>query len=124
MAEKILIVDDSVSMRQMAQIVLKQNGYEIVQAQDGKEALSTFNEEIDVVVTDLNMPNLDGIELIKSIRGGSVNTRVPIIMLTTESEETKKQEGKKAGATAWLTKPFNKDALLKVLHKVTGDVSF
>ncbi len=124
MKEKVLIIDDSVSMRQMTSIILTQAGYEVVQAVDGKDALSKLTQDIKLVLTDLNMPNMGGIELIKAIRGGTVNKAVPIIMVTTESEEAMKLEGKKAGASAWIVKPFNQEVLIGTIKKVTGSISF
>jgi two-component system chemotaxis response regulator CheY len=123
-AEKILIVDDSVSMRQMTSIILKNAGYTVEQAVDGEEGLSKISEDVSLIITDYNMPGMNGIELIRQIRAGSTNKAVPILMLTTESEEAKKTEGREAGATAWLTKPFDKEQLLGVIKKVTGGVSF
>lgn len=119
-----LIVDDSVSMRQMETIILKQAGYEVVEASDGREALEQLTADVSVVVTDFNMPNMNGVEFIRAVREGSVNKSVPILMLTTESEDDKKQQGKEAGATAWLTKPFEQDQLLKAIRKIAGSVDF
>lgn len=124
MGEKIMVVDDSVSMRQMTGIILTQAGYEIVQAVDGNEALEKFDDSIDLLITDYNMPNMNGIELIKSVRNGNVNKAVPILMVTTESEDEKKMEGKEAGATGWITKPFDKDLLLNTIKKITQAVEF
>ncbi|NBC29272.1 MAG: response regulator [Spirochaetes bacterium] len=124
MAETILIVDDSVSMRQMTSIILKNAGYTVEQAADGEEGLSKVSDDISLVITDYNMPGMNGIELIKKIRAGSTNKAVPILMLTTESEESKKNEGKNAGATGWLTKPFDKEKLLSTIKKIMGSVSF
>ncbi len=124
MAETILIVDDSVSMRQMTSIILKNAGYTVEQAADGEEGLSKVTDDISLIITDYNMPGMNGIELIKKIRAGSTNKAVPILMLTTESEESKKNEGKNAGATGWLTKPFDKEKLLATIRKIMGSVSF
>ncbi|MCF7937219.1 MAG: response regulator [Spirochaetales bacterium] len=124
MKDKILIADDSVSMRQMLKIILTKAGYEFVEANDGQEALKLFSDEFMLVITDLNMPNMNGIELIRSIRNGNVNSSVPIVMVTTESEESMKMEGRKAGATAWIVKPFNEEKLLAVIKKISGEVSF
>ncbi len=119
-----MVVDDSVSMRQMTGIILTQAGYETVQAADGNEALEKFDDSIKLLITDYNMPNMNGIELIKSIRNGNVNKAVPILMVTTESEDEKKMEGKEAGATGWITKPFDKDLLLNTIKKITQAVEF
>ncbi|MFN2312121.1 MAG: response regulator [Spirochaetia bacterium] len=124
MAEKILIVDDSVSMRQMTNMILGGAGYEVVQAVDGKDGLAKMSADIKVVITDYNMPNMNGIEFIKAVRSGAVNKSVPILMVTTESEDSKKQEGKNAGATGWITKPFDKDTLLQTINKVAGSLDF
>jgi len=124
MAEKILIVDDSVSMRQMTNMILGGAGYEVVQAVDGKDGLAKMSADIKVVISDYNMPNMNGIEFIKAVRSGTVNKSVPILMVTTESEDSKKQEGKSAGATGWITKPFDKDTLLQTIKKVAGSLDF
>ncbi|MFP4644407.1 MAG: response regulator [Spirochaetales bacterium] len=124
MADKILVVDDSVSMRQMEKLILKQAGYEVVEASDGEEGLSVLSADVKAVVTDYNMPNMTGVEFIKAIRGGTVNKSVPILMVTTESEQDKKQEGKAAGATGWLTKPFEQDQLVKAIRKIADSVEF
>ncbi len=124
LAEKVLIVDDSVSMRQMERMILTQAGYEVVEASDGKDALSKLSADISVVVTDLNMPNMNGVELVEAIRAGDVNRSVQILILTTESESEKKRQGKEAGATAWLTKPFEQHQLLKAVRKISEKVRF
>jgi two-component system, chemotaxis family, chemotaxis protein CheY len=120
MAKKILIADDSSSMRQMINFTLDEAGFTVVQSVDGADALSKFSADINVVITDLNMPNKNGIELIKAIRSGSVNKFLPIIMLTTESQAAKKEEGKVAGATAWIVKPFTPENLIETIKKVAG----
>jgi two-component system chemotaxis response regulator CheY len=124
MGDKILVTDDSVSMRQMTSIILKQAGYEVIEAVDGTDALEKLNEDIKVLITDYNMPNMNGIELIKAVRSGSVNKSIPILMVTTESEDAKKQEGKQAGATGWITKPFDKETLVGTLKKIADTVEF
>ena len=121
MTKRIMTVDDSVSVRQMVSFTLKNAGYETVEASDGKDALSKLNGSgINMIVTDLNIPNLDGIGLIKEVRAKSEYKFIPIIMLTTESQDNKKQEGKSAGATGWIVKPFKPDQLLAVVKKVLG----
>ena len=120
MGKKILIADDSSSMRQMIAFTLSEEGHTVVESVDGEDAVSKFTADINVVVTDLNMPKMNGIDLIKKIRSGAVNKFVPIIMLTTESEATKKEEGKKAGATAWIVKPFTPENLIETIQKVAG----
>jgi two-component system chemotaxis response regulator CheY len=124
MADKILIVDDSVSMRQMTSIVLKGAGYTVDAAADGPEGLSKLDDDVRVVITDYNMPGMNGVEFVQRVRSGSVAAAVPIVMLTTESDQSKMQAGREAGATAWLVKPFDKEKLLKVIKRVTGSVSF
>lgn len=118
MAKKIMTVDDSASVRQMVTMTLKNAGYDVVEACDGKDALSKLSGPVDMIITDLNMPNMDGITLIKSVREQSQYKFIPIVMLTTESQAEKKQEGKNAGATGWIVKPFKPDQLLAVVQKV------
>ncbi len=121
MAKKILIVDDSSSIRQMVGLTLKGVGHEIVEAVDGRDALDKAKAGgIDMVVTDLNMPNMDGITLIKELRALPAFKFTPILMLTTESQGSRKQEGKAAGATGWMVKPFKPDQLLGIVKKVLG----
>ncbi len=120
MTKRIMTVDDSVSVRQMVSFTLKNAGYETVEASDGQDALSKLNGGVHMIVTDLNMPNLDGIGLIREVRSKTEYKFIPIIMLTTESQDSKKQEGKSAGATGWIVKPFKPDQLLAVVKKVLG----
>ncbi len=117
----ILTVDDSASMRQMISFTLKGAGYEVVEAVDGRDAIEKMeNYQVQMLITDINMPNLDGIELVRKVRMHAVYRFIPIILLTTESQDTKKQEGKAAGATGWIVKPFKPDQLLNVVRKVIG----
>lgn len=117
----IMTVDDSASMRQMVAFTLKGAGYEVVEAADGVEALGKAkSKKVDLVITDLNMPNKDGIALIRELRALPDYKFTPILMLTTESGDNKKQAGKAAGATGWIVKPFNPDQLLKTVSKVLG----
>lgn len=119
MSQIVLIVDDSASIRQMLSFTLKDAGYQVIEAVDGKDALSKINGlNINLVITDLNMPNIDGIELIKQIRNISIYKFIPILMLTTESQNDKKLAGKAAGATGWIVKPFKPEQLLTVIKKV------
>ncbi len=121
MGKCIMTVDDSASVRQMVSFTLKEAGYDVIEAVDGQDALSKLNGvSVHMVITDLNMPNLDGIGLIKGIRTNSAYKFVPIVMLTTESQDSKKQEGKTAGATGWIVKPFKPEQLLAVIRKVLG----
>lgn len=121
MAKIIMTADDSASVRQMVSFTLKQSGYEVVEAVDGKDALQKLGStRVDMIITDLNMPNLDGIGLIKGARALPACKFIPIIMLTTESQESKKSEGKSAGATGWIVKPFKPEQLIAVVKKVLG----
>lgn len=112
-----MTADDSASMRQMVSMTLKQAGFEVVEAIDGQDAITKLNG-IDMLITDLNMPNMDGIELIRQVRSKPEFKFIPIIMLTTESQDTKKTEGKEAGATGWIVKPFKPEQLIGVINKV------
>lgn len=118
MTKTIMTVDDSASVRQMVSFTLKKAGYEVIEAQDGKDALSKLKGTVHMVITDLNMPNMDGITLIKNVRSLAAYKFIPIIMLTTESQASKKQEGKSAGATGWIVKPFKPEQLIDVVKKV------
>ncbi len=119
MTKKALTVDDSKTMRDMVSFTLKGAGFEVIEAEDGKQALQVLNgAKVDVVVTDLNMPNMNGLELIKALRADPNYKFTPILMLTTEADDTKKAEGKAAGATGWIVKPFNPEKLIQVITKV------
>jgi two-component system, chemotaxis family, chemotaxis protein CheY len=121
MSKLILTADDSSSVRQMVAFTLKGAGYGVVEAADGKDALTkTQSSAVNMVVTDLNMPNMNGIDLIKALRADPKYKFIPIIMLTTESQAARKQEGKSAGATGWIVKPFKPEQLLAVVKKVLG----
>ena len=121
MGKTIMTADDSASVRQMVSFTLKQSGYEVIEAVDGKDALQKLGgQKVDMLITDLNMPNLDGIGLIKGARAIPACKFIPIVMLTTESQDSKKQEGKAAGATGWIVKPFKPEQLLSVVKKVLG----
>ena len=120
MSKLIMTVDDSASIRQMVGFTLRNAGYEVVEAKDGKDAVSKLSGPIKMVITDLNMPNMDGIELIRQIRATPAYKFIPVVMLTTESQATRKQEGKAAGATGWIVKPFQPEQLLAVVKKVLG----
>jgi len=116
---KILAVDDSTSMRQMVSFTLKAKGHEVTEAVDGVDALGKAKANgFDLVLSDVNMPNMDGISLVKELRKLPSFKFTPILMLTTESTGDKKQEGKAAGATGWIVKPFNPDQLLASINKV------
>lgn len=116
---KILAVDDSISIRQMVSHTLKDAGFDVETANDGQDALiKALRTKFDVIISDVNMPNMGGFELVKAIRGNPQYKFIPILMLTTETSTEKKQEGKQAGATGWIVKPFNPDTLLKTLQRV------
>ncbi len=119
---KILAVDDSASMRQMVAFTLQGAGHQVSQACDGMDAMKVAQAQgaFDLVISDINMPNMDGIELVKQLRAMSNFRFTPILMLTTESAADKKVEGKAAGATGWIVKPFNPEQLLATINKVLG----
>ena len=119
MSKKIMTVDDSASVRQMVSFTLKGAGYEVSEAQDGRDALNKLNGAgVQMVITDLNMPNMNGLELIKALRAKPECKFMPIVFLTTESQAEKKNEAKAAGATGWIVKPFHPVKLLDVIAKV------
>ena len=120
MATRVLVVDDSASMRQMISFTLTEQGYEVIQAGNGKEACPLLSDSIKLIITDLYMPEMNGIELIKNVRQSPTNKFTPIIMLTTETEGEKQEEGRKAGATAWIVKPFAPEKLKETVQKVMG----
>ena len=121
MSNVILAVDDSPSMRQMVGQTLRAAGYDVIEAADGVEALEVAKERVvDVVITDVNMPNMDGITLVTRLRALPSYRLVPLLLLTTESAPERKAEGKQAGATGWMAKPFNPDQLLATLARVLG----
>lgn len=118
---RILAVDDSASMRQMVAFALTSAGFDVVEAEDGVIALDKAKrEKFAAVVADVNMPNMDGISLIRALRQLPDYRFTPLLMLTTEAGLEKKQEGKAAGATGWLVKPFNPEQLVATLRKVLG----
>ncbi len=118
MPATILTADDSPSMRQMIAFTLENAGYQVIEAVDGKDALERLTKApVQMLVTDLNMPNLDGIELIRRVRTLPQYKYIPIIMVTTESEDSRKQQGKAAGATGWIVKPFRAEQLVAVAKR-------
>lgn len=122
MPKCILIVDDSQTVRQVLQLALGDAGYEVIEAEDGFDALRKISGvRVDMLITDLNMPNMDGLELIKKVREDSQHRFTPIVMLTTESSEEKKKAGREAGASGWIVKPFKPEQLLKVVKMVLGE---
>lgn len=121
MAKTILAVDDSASIRQMVSFTLKSAGYDVVEAVDGMDGLEKAKaKSVNLVLTDQNMPRMDGLTLIKSLRGLSQYASTPILMLTTESSDAMKSQGRAAGATGWLVKPFDPQKLIEVVRKVIG----
>lgn len=121
MAKTVLTVDDSASIRQMVSFTLKSAGYEVVEAIDGMDGLDKAKSKaFNLVLTDQNMPRMDGLSLIKSLRTMPTFRSVPILMLTTESSDAMKSQGRAAGATGWLVKPFDPQKLIEVVKKVIG----
>ncbi len=115
----ILAVDDSASMRQMVSFTLRSSGYDVIEAIDGQDALDKIGDrQVDLVLTDQNMPRMDGLTLIRLLRGQDRFKRTPILVLTTESSDEMKQAGRAAGATGWMVKPFDPARLLEVIGKV------
>ena len=119
---RILAVDDSPSMRQMVSVTLRSAGHDVVEAVDGKAALDIANRQpaMDLVITDINMPNMDGLTLVRELRQLARYRNVPLLVLTTEASSQKKQEGKAAGATGWIVKPFSPERLLAAVTRVVG----
>lgn len=121
MAKTILAVDDSGSLRQMLAFSLKAAGYGVIEAVDGQDALDKAKlQTVDMVLTDQNMPGMDGLSLIKALRAMKNYERVPILMLTTESGDDIKAQGRAAGANGWLVKPFDPARLTEVVKKLIG----
>jgi len=121
MSKTILIVDDSSSVRSVVGIALKGAGYDVIEGCDGKDALSKMTgQKIHLIVSDVNMPNMDGITFVKELKKLPAYKFTPVCMLTTEAEESKMQEGKAAGAKAWIIKPFQPPKLLDVVSKLIG----
>ena len=119
MVKTFLVVDDSASIRQLITFAVQDAGYDVLLAESGKDALDKLSgTEVDMVITDLNMPDMDGIELIAQLRGMPDYKFVPIIMLTSEEQEGKKKQGKAAGASGWIVKTFSQEQLLNVVRKV------
>ncbi|MFO7829560.1 MAG: response regulator [Bacteroidales bacterium] len=119
MSKNILIVDDSESIREVVSFTLENEGYNVFVGDDGTDALKFLDgRTIDLVITDLHMPQMNGIELIKNIRAMEAYKRIPILFLTTESQASKKMEAKEAGATGWIIKPFVPAKLIAALKKV------
>ena len=121
MSKTILVVEDSASIRTVVGMALKRAGYDVIDACDGRDALKKLSgKKVHLIVSDVNMPNMDGISLIKELRSLPSYKFTPLLMLTTESSTDKKQQGKAAGATGWIVKPFNPEQLLNTVKKVLG----
>lgn len=119
MAKTILIVDDSTSVRQVVGIALKSAGYDVIEGCDGRDALGKLTgQKVHLIISDVNMPNMDGITFLKSVKALPAYKFTPVIMLTTESQESKKKEGQMAGAKAWVVKPFQPPTLLAAVEKL------
>jgi two-component system chemotaxis response regulator CheY len=120
MAKTIMVVDDSISIRQVVGIALRQAGYEVVDACDGQDALAKLTgQKVNLIISDVNMPNMDGISFVRELKTRAAYKFTPVLMLTTESQEDKKEQGKAAGARAWMVKPFKPEALLAAVQKLT-----
>ncbi|HVY85158.1 MAG TPA: response regulator [Caulobacterales bacterium] len=122
MAKTILTVDDSRMMREMLLMVLRNAGFDVVQAEDGVEGLAVLQtmQTADVIITDINMPRLDGYGFIEGVRGGAKHRTAPILVLSTESDTEKKNRARAAGATGWIVKPFDADALIGAIRRVSA----
>lgn len=121
MSASILTVDDSASIRLTTRVALSTAGYQVTEAVDGLDGISKLNAgQFDLIVTDLNMPRMDGLTMIRELRKMPAHMGVPVIFLTTESDNELKQQAKAAGATGWLTKPFDPESLVKIVRKVLG----
>lgn len=119
MSKTIMIVDDSLSIRQLVKAALTANGYNVMEATDGQDALNKLaGQRVNLIISDVNMPNMDGIGLVKQLKTKPEHKFTPIIMLTTESQEAKKKEGQAAGAKAWIVKPFQPAVLLSAVEKL------
>ena len=119
MAKRILTIDDSKTIRDMLLLTLNEAGFEVLQAVDGLDGLDVLDKErVDVVVTDINMPRMDGYEVIRQMRKNAVHKSTPILVLTTESESAKRNIAREAGATGWMVKPFDPDRLVATINKV------
>ncbi|MBU1335258.1 MAG: response regulator [Devosia sp.] len=116
---RVLTVDDSRTILAMLHHTLSNAGFEVLQAEDGKQGLDVLkNETVDVVITDINMPVMDGIEFIKNVRATGNHQSLPILILTTETSQDKRDQGKAAGGTGWIVKPFDPEKLISVIHRV------
>jgi two-component system chemotaxis response regulator CheY len=115
-----MVVDDSISIRQVVSLALKQAGYDVIEGIDGRDALAKLTgQKVNLIISDVNMPNMDGITFVRELKTRPAYKFTPVLMLTTESQEDKKEQGKAAGARAWMVKPFKPDALLAAVQKLT-----
>ena len=120
MAKTIMVVDDSISIRQVVGLALKQAGYDVIEGCDGRDALAKLTgQKVNLIISDVNMPNMDGISFVRELKTRAAYKFTPVLMLTTESQEDKKEQGKAAGARAWMVKPFKPEALLAAVQKLT-----
>jgi two-component system chemotaxis response regulator CheY len=120
MAKTIMVVDDSMSIRQVVSLALKQAGYDVIEGVDGRDALAKLTgQKVNLIISDVNMPNMDGITFVRELKARPAYKFTPVLMLTTESQEDKKEQGKAAGARAWMVKPFKPEALLAAVQKLT-----
>ncbi len=119
MAKTIMVVDDSLSIRQVVGIALKQAGYDVIEAADGSDALTKLTgQKVNLIISDVNMPKMDGISFVRELKTRPAYKFTPVMMLTTESQQEKKAEGQAAGARAWMVKPFKPEALLAAVQKL------
>jgi two-component system chemotaxis response regulator CheY len=119
MSKRILTIDDSKTIRDMLMLTLAEAGFEVLQAVDGQDGLDVLDkEQVDVVITDINMPRMDGYEVIRHLRSNAAHKSTPILVLTTESEADKKNLARVAGATGWMVKPFDPERLIATINKV------
>jgi len=119
MAKTIMVVDDSLSIRQVVGIALRQAGYDVIEGCDGKDALAKLTgQKVNLIISDVNMPNMDGISFVRELKTRPAYKFTPVLMLTTESQEEKKEQGKAAGARAWMVKPFKPETLLAAVQKL------
>ncbi len=119
MAKTIMVVDDSASLRQVVGIALRSAGYDVIEGCDGRDALARLTgQKVHLIISDVNMPNMDGISFVKALKQLPAYRFTPVIMLTTESQESKKAEGQAAGAKAWVVKPFRPEAMLAAVQKL------
>ena len=119
MAKTIMIVDDSASIRTVVGIALRGEGYSVIEAKDGQDAINKlFGQKVNLIISDVNMPIMDGITFVKNVKQMPAYRFTPIIMLTTESDESKKRQGQEAGAKAWVVKPFNPEQMVSAVQRL------